>query len=151
MISLSVPFRFCPFQFTFCYSFLSRHHSYFPPFFCRLCLVSLLSPSLSSSESPLFLFFPILSFQSINQSCIFWVVQVMKSLQEPLEVGNNLTGINDNAREWGLKCWRTVDRDGADIFSLLLLFSLCLGVQLIIVECNNNNNNNNNKRICIAP
>ena len=32
--------------------------------------------------------------QSINQSCIFRVVQVTKSLQDPLEVGNNLTGIS---------------------------------------------------------
>jgi len=32
-------------------------------------------------------------FQSINQSCIFRVVQVTKSLQDPLEVGNNLSGI----------------------------------------------------------
>jgi len=37
--------------------------------------------------------------QSINQSCIFRVVQVIKSLQDPLEVGNNLPGINDNVRE----------------------------------------------------
>ena len=29
---------------------------------------------------------------SINKSCIFRVVQVIKSLQDPLEVGNNLTG-----------------------------------------------------------
>jgi len=41
--------------------------------------------------------------QSINQSCIFRVVQVMKSLQDPLEVGNNLPGINDNVRERGLE------------------------------------------------
>ena len=32
--------------------------------------------------------------QSINQSCICTVVQVIKSLQDPLEVGNNLPGIN---------------------------------------------------------
>jgi len=38
-----------------------------------LCLVSILSPSLSSSESPLFLFFPILSFQSINQSIMYFL------------------------------------------------------------------------------
>ena len=37
--------------------------------------------------------------QSINQSCIFRVVQVIKSLQDPLEVGNNLPGINDNVTE----------------------------------------------------
>jgi len=37
--------------------------------------------------------------QSINQSCIFRVVQVTKSLQDPLEVGNNLPGISDNVRE----------------------------------------------------
>jgi len=29
----------------------------------------------------------------------FRVVQVIKSLQDPLEVGNNLPGINDNVRE----------------------------------------------------
>ena len=45
--------------------------------------------------------------QSINQSCLFRVVQVTKSLQDPLEVGNNLPGISDNVREWGLeqKCF----------------------------------------------
>jgi len=37
--------------------------------------------------------------QSINQSCIFTVVQVTKSLQDPVEVGNNLPGISDNVRE----------------------------------------------------
>jgi len=31
------------------------------------------------------------------------VVQVIKSLQDPLEVGNNLPGINDNVRERGLE------------------------------------------------
>ena len=36
---------------------------------------------------------------SVNQSCIFRVVQVKKSLQDPLEVGNNLPGISDNVRE----------------------------------------------------
>ena len=41
--------------------------------------------------------------QSINQSCIFRVVQVIKSLQNPLEVGNSLPGINDNVREQGQK------------------------------------------------
>ena len=41
--------------------------------------------------------------QSINQSCIFRVVQVIKSLQDPLEVGNNLPGVNDNVRERGLE------------------------------------------------
>ena len=50
----------------------------------------------------------------------FRVVQVIKSLQDELEVGNNLPGIDDNVRERGLeqKCferWRKVDRDGADI------------------------------------
>jgi len=39
----------------------------------------------------------------MNQSCIFRVVQVTKSLQDPLEVANNLPGINDNVREQGLK------------------------------------------------
>ena len=45
---------------------------------------------------------------SINQSCIFRVVQVIKSLQDPLEVENNLPGISDNARERGLeqKCFK---------------------------------------------
>ena len=45
--------------------------------------------------------------ESINQSCIFRVVQVIKLLQDPLEVGNNLLGINDNVRERGLeqKCF----------------------------------------------
>jgi len=34
-----------------------------------------------------------------NQSCIFRVVQVTKSLQNPLEVGNNVLGISDNVWE----------------------------------------------------
>ena len=37
--------------------------------------------------------------QAINQSCIFRVVQVIKSFQDPLEVENNLMGINDKVRE----------------------------------------------------
>ena len=41
-------------------------------------------------------------FQTISQSRIFRVVQVIKSLQDPLEVRNNLPGINDNVREPGL-------------------------------------------------
>ena len=41
--------------------------------------------------------------QSINQSCIFRVVQVIKSLQDPLEAGDNLPGISDNVRERGLE------------------------------------------------
>jgi len=40
---------------------------------------------------------------SINQSRIFRVIQVIKSLHDPLEVGDNLPGINDNVRERGLK------------------------------------------------
>jgi len=57
---------------------------------------------------------------AINQSCIFRMVQVIKSLLDPLEVGNNLTGINDNVRERGIeqkcfRCWWKVDRDGAEI------------------------------------
>ena len=48
--------------------------------------------------------------QSINQSrisCIFRVVQVIKSLQDPLKVGTNLPGISDDVRERGLeqKCF----------------------------------------------
>jgi len=45
--------------------------------------------------------------QSINQGCNFRVVQVIKSLQDPLEAGNNLAGISDNVRERGLeqKCF----------------------------------------------
>ena len=38
--------------------------------------------------------------QSINQSImLFRVVQVTKSLQDPLEVGNSLLGIGHNVRE----------------------------------------------------
>ena len=37
--------------------------------------------------------------QSVNQACIFRVVRVTKSLQDPLEMGNNLPGISDNVRE----------------------------------------------------
>jgi len=49
--------------------------------------------------------------QSINQSCISRVVQVIKSLQDSLEVGNNLPGINDNVRKRGLeqKCFLNAD------------------------------------------
>jgi len=38
---------------------------------------------------------------------LFRVVQVTKSLQDPLEVGNSLPGISDNVRERGLeqKCF----------------------------------------------
>ena len=45
--------------------------------------------------------------RSVNQSCTFRVVQVTQSLQDPLEVGNNLPGISDNVRERGLeqKCF----------------------------------------------
>ena len=39
----------------------------------------------------------------LNQSCFFTVVQVTKSLQDPLVVGNNLPGISDNVRKWGLE------------------------------------------------
>ena len=46
---------------------------------------------------------PYLCSTSINQSRIFRVVQVIKSLQDPLAVGNNLPGINDNVRERGLE------------------------------------------------
>jgi len=41
-----------------------------------------------------------LVFGKINQSImLFRVVQVTKSLQDPLEVGNSLLGISDNVRE----------------------------------------------------
>ena len=45
--------------------------------------------------------------QSVNESCTFRVVQVTKSLQDSLEVGNSLPGISDNVRERGLeqKCF----------------------------------------------
>jgi len=36
---------------------------------------------------------------SIDQSCISRVVQVIKSLQDPLEVENNLTGVDDIVRK----------------------------------------------------
>ena len=41
----------------------------------------------------------------------FRVVQVIQSLQDPLEMGNNLTEINDNVRERGLgeKCFLNAD------------------------------------------
>jgi len=50
------------------------------------------------------------STQTIDQSCIFTAVQVTKSLQDPLEVGNSLPGISDNVRERGLeqKCLQTL-------------------------------------------
>jgi len=40
------------------------------------------------------------------------VVQVIKSLQDPLEVGNNLPGINDNVRERGLERKCSLNADG---------------------------------------
>ena len=43
------------------------------------------------------------------QSRIFRVVQVIKSLQDPLEVGNNLPGINDNVRERGTEMFLNAD------------------------------------------
>jgi len=46
----------------------------------------------------------LINVPSINQSIMhFRVVQVIKSLQDPLEVGNNFPGISDNVRERGLK------------------------------------------------
>jgi len=67
--------------------------------------------------------------QSVSQSCSYRVVQIIKSLQDPLEVGNNLPGINDNVRKRCLeqKCckrWRKVDRDGADITLSSRLFQM---------------------------
>jgi len=45
-------------------------------------------------------FLPLLRHrQRLRQSCIFRVVQVTKSLQDPLEVENNLPEISDNVRE----------------------------------------------------
>jgi len=58
---------------------------------------------------------------SISQSVTdFRVVQVIKSLQDPLKVGNDLMGIDDNVRKRGLeeKCFRLrrkVERDGAEV------------------------------------
>ena len=45
---------------------------------------------------------------SINQSISQSMVQVIKSLRDPLEVGNNLLGINDNVSERGVeqKCFK---------------------------------------------
>jgi len=50
--------------------------------------------------------------RSVSQSIMYFrVVLVIKSLQDPLEVGNNLPGISDNVRERGLE--RNVsDADG---------------------------------------
>ena len=47
-------------------------------------------------------------FQSINQSCIFRLVQVIKSLQDQLAVGNNLIGINNNVTDeaWNRNVFR---------------------------------------------
>ena len=49
---------------------------------------------------------------TINQSRIFRVVQVIKSLQDPLEAGNNLPGISDNVRERGLEQETFLNADG---------------------------------------
>jgi len=45
-----------------------------------------------------------------HQSWIFRVVQVRKSLQDPLKVGNDLTGIDDNVSKRGLeeKCFQSL-------------------------------------------
>ena len=50
------------------------------------------------------------STQTIDQSCISTAVQVIKSLQDPLQMGNNLLGISDNVRERGVeqKCFQTL-------------------------------------------
>jgi len=59
--------------------------------------------------------------QSINQSCISRVVEVIKSLQDPLEAGNNLPGWsmtmsgNEASNRNVFKRWRKVDRDRAYI------------------------------------
>jgi len=67
--------------------------------------------------------------ESIKQSCIFTVVQIIKSLQDPLEMGNNLPGstIMSGNEAWNrndIKRWRMVDRDGADITLSGRLFQL---------------------------
>jgi len=54
---------------------------------------------------------------SVSQSCIFRVVEVIKSLQDPLQMANNLSGINDNVRERGLY-------NAADSIVNLLVLSL---------------------------
>jgi len=54
----------------------------------------------------------ILQLSSVNQTTTYYrVVQVIKSLQDPLEVGDNLTGINDNVGERGLE-QKCLDADG---------------------------------------
>ena len=50
--------------------------------------------------------------QSINQSCIFRVVQIIKSLQDPLEVGNNLPGISDNFINVFKRWWKVWQKRG---------------------------------------
>jgi len=53
------------------------------------------------------------SVQSIKQSWIFRVVQVIKSLQDPLKVEEWFNGIDDNVRKLGLKkkCVQTLTED----------------------------------------
>jgi len=55
----------------------------------------------------------IFSPQSINQSWILRVVQEIKSLQDPLKVGDDLTGIDDDVTKRGLelKCFQTLTKD----------------------------------------
>jgi len=89
-----------------CFLYCTRCSSKFA-FFRRdpdLCHTVFLGPTESIPQTACRSVLPI----SINQSCIFAVVQVIKSLQDPLEVGNNLPGINDNVRERGLeqKCFK---------------------------------------------
>jgi len=68
---------------------------------CHRC-DQLRNPTLGNRVWATFTFFN--TTVSINQSImLFRVVQVTKSLQDPLEVGNNLVGINDNVRERGLE------------------------------------------------
>jgi len=58
-------------------------------------------------------FFNPFLFNSISQLCIFRVLQVMKSLHDPREVGNNLVGINDNVTARGLEQKKLLDTDGS--------------------------------------
>jgi len=68
---------------------------------------------------------------AVGQSCNFIVAQVIKSLRDPLEEGDNLTGIYDNVRKRGLgrngiRRRRKVDRDGAEIVISASVFSAIL-------------------------
>jgi len=78
----------------------------------RSCTINALSVMSKASIAPACIRHCIAVNQSINRD-LFGVVQVIKSLQDPLKAqGNNLPGINENVRERGLEQKMLPDGDG---------------------------------------